>query len=175
MARTDPEARRRVVELLLLACAGLVVWIVVLGLTLPRRYDAEHWRLAWVGFDVALLVGLASTAWAAWRRRAIIVLFATATATLMIADAWFDITTARAGDVWLSATLALCAEVPGAIFLFWVVHRVVTYTRGNVWSDLHGTRPASLWTVEFTHPSEQPKGAKARERLETLEGEPLKE
>ncbi len=172
IARTDPEARRRVVELLLLACAGLVAWIVVLSLTLPHRYRADNWDLAWIGFDVALLGGLAATAWAAWRRRAIIVLFATATATLLLADAWFDITTARANDVWLSATLAICAELPGAIFLLWVVHRVVTFTRGTVWTDRHGVRPASLWTVEFTHPSEaaRRRGAPV-EQLGSLEGD----
>lgn len=152
------------IEALLLACVSLIVWIVVLGITLPRRYDAAHWDLAWVGFDVGLLVGLASTAWAAWRRRAIIVLFATATATLLLADAWFDITTARTNDVWLSATLAVCAEIPGALFLLWVVHRVVTYMRGEVWSDRIGERPKSLWSVEFRHPSEsaeQPRASRS--------------
>ncbi|HTX64102.1 MAG TPA: hypothetical protein VMD28_10705 [Acidimicrobiales bacterium] len=157
------------IQLLLVACVALVAWIVVLGITLPRRYDAAHWRLAWVGFDVALLVGLAATAWAAWRRRAVIVLFATVTATLLCADAWFDITTARPGDVWLSATLAVCAELPGAIFLLWVVHRVVSYTRDNLWTERRGARPASLWSVEFTHPSE---ASQADEGVRSFEADP---
>jgi hypothetical protein len=164
LARTDPEARRHVVEALLFACATLFAWIIVIGLTLPRRYDASHWNIAWVGFDVGLLAGLSLTAWAAWRRRAIIVFFATATATLLCADAWFDLTTARPNDLWLSATLAACAEVPGAIFLLYVVHRVMTFTRGSVWDDRHGTRPKSLWSVEFIHPSETSKGI---DRLES--------
>ena len=172
MARTDPEARSRVIQALLLACVVLVAWIVVLGITLPRRYDAAHWSLAWVGFDVALLAGLAATAWAAWRRRVVIVLFATATATLLCADAWFDVTTARATDVWLSATLAIVAEVPGALFLLWVVHRVVSYTRDNVWTERHGQRRASLWSVEFTHPSERLSREAA---VRPLEGDPTRE
>jgi hypothetical protein len=154
VARPEFETRRYVIEALLFACVTLGAWIIVLALTLPRRYDASHWNLAWIGFDLALLAGLAATAWAAWRRRVVIVLFATATATLLCADAWFDLTTARPSDLWASATLAGCAELPGAMFLIYVVIRVVTYTRGTLWTDRYGTRPRSLWSVEFTHPSE---------------------
>jgi hypothetical protein len=143
-----------VLETLVFACIALAGWIVVLGFTLPRRYDAAHWNLAWVGFDIALLTGLAATAWAAWRRRAIVVLFATATSTLILADAWFDVTTARSSDLSVSAIQAIFLEVPFAIFLFYVVNRVVRFTRGSVWSDQVGTRPRSLWYVEFPHPSE---------------------
>jgi hypothetical protein len=143
-----------VLETLVFACIALGAWIIVLGLTLPRQYVATHWNLAWVGFDLALLAGLTSTAWAAWRRRAVVVLFATATATLMFADAWFDVTTARSSDLWVSAIQAMLVEVPFAIFLLYVVHRVVRFTRGSVWSDQVGSRPRSLWYVEFPHPSE---------------------
>jgi hypothetical protein len=154
VARPNIAARRYVIEALLFGCVSLSAWIIVLAFTLPRRYDAAHWNLAWIGFDIALLAGLGATAWAAWRRRVVIVLFATATATLLCADAWFDLTTARSSDLWASATLAGCAEIPGAILLIYVVVRVVNYTRGSVWTDRHGTRPKSLWSVEFTHPSE---------------------
>jgi hypothetical protein len=152
--RPNPQTRRRVLETLVLACVALGAWIIVLGVTLPRHYVAAHWNLAWVGFDLALLVGLAATAWAAWRRRAVVVLFATATSTLMFADAWFDVTTARPRDLWLSALQAFVVEVPFAIFLLYVVLRVIRFTRGSVWSDQVGARPKSLWYVEFPHPSE---------------------
>ena len=141
-------------ETLVFACIALGAWIIVLGLTLPRKYVATHWNLAWVGFDLALLAGLVATAWAAWRRRAVVVLFATATSTLMFADAWFDVTTARSRDLWVSVFQSLFIEVPFAIFLLYVVSRVVMFTRGSVWSDQVGTRPKSLWYVEFPHPSE---------------------
>jgi hypothetical protein len=137
-------------------------WIIVLGLTLPRRYDAAHWNLAWVGFDVALLVGLAATAWAAWRRRVVIVLFGTITATLMLADAWFDVTTARSSDLWVSATQAVLIEIPFAVFLLYVVVRVANSSRDVIWSDRVGSRPRSLWSVEFEHPSERSGDARAR-------------
>jgi len=89
--RPHPQTRRHVIETLVLACVALCAWIVVLGLTLPRRYDAAHWNLAWIGF---------------------------------------------------------------AMFLLYVVVRVVNATRGPVWSDQVGSRPRSLWSVEFAHPSE---------------------
>ena len=154
MHRPHPQTRRHVIETLVLACVALCAWIVVLGLTLPRRYDAAHWNLAWIGFDLALLTGLVATAWAAWRRRAVIVLFATATATLLCADEWFDVTTARSSDLWVSALQAVFLELPFAMFLLYVVVRVVNATRGPVWSDQVGSRPRSLWSVEFAHPSE---------------------
>src|ERR1700681_186313 len=42
--------RRRLIDLLVVTCLALIPWIVVLGLTLPRHYVANHWTLAWVGF-----------------------------------------------------------------------------------------------------------------------------
>jgi hypothetical protein len=150
----NPHVRRRVIEMLVLACVSLFAWIIALGFTLPKRYDAAHWNLAWIGYDVALLVGLAATAWAAWRRRAVIVLFATATATLLCADAWFDVTTARSTDLWVSAVQALFIELPFAAFLLYVAVRVINFTRGTLWTDQIGARPRSLWSIEFAHPSE---------------------
>jgi hypothetical protein len=152
--RPNPQARRRVIEMLVFACLALGSWIIVLYFTLPRRYDATHWDLAWIGFDIALLIGLVATAWAAWRRRVVIVFFATATSTLIFADVWFDVTTARSSDLWVSATQAIFIELPFAAFLLFVVVRVVSFTRGTIWSDRFGTRPRSLWSVEFVHPSE---------------------
>jgi len=158
-----------VLETLIFACVVLGGWIIVLGLTLPRRYVAAHWNLAWIGFDLALLTGLASTAWAAWRRRAVVVLFATATATLMFADAWFDVTTARSRDLWVSVLQAVFVEVPFAIFLIYVVVTVLNFTRGNIWSDRLGSRPKSLWTVEFRHPSES-KGHEGDQVVDHVDG-----
>ena len=154
MARRSPQVRRRVIEMLIAAAVALSAWIIVLGLSLPKRYDAAHWNLAWIGFDLALLVALGLTAWAAYRRRAVIVLLATVTATLLVADAWFDVTTARSRDLWISVAQAIFIELPFAAFLIYVVVRVLNFTRGTIWSDQLGGRPKSLWTVEFPHPSE---------------------
>lgn len=152
----DPRVRRRVIEVLAVACVVLFVWIILLGLSLPKRYDAAHWDLAWVGYDVALLAGISTTAWAAWRRRAVIVLTATVTATLLCADAWFDVTTARSKDLSVSIAQAVFIELPFAVFLMYITLRVLAFTRGTIWTDRYGDRPKSLWQVEFSHPSEAP-------------------
>jgi len=47
---------------------ALIPWTVLLGLTLPPKYDAGHWNVLWTGFDVGLLFVLGYAAWAAWFR-----------------------------------------------------------------------------------------------------------
>ncbi len=112
----DTEAsrrRRRSIDVLLVTCLGLIPWIVILGLTLPRRYIADHWTLAWVGFDVALLCALVSTAWAAWRRRQIAIIAAVVVGTMLIVDACFDIVTSSTRrDLILSVVTAVFGELP---------------------------------------------------------------
>src|SRR5437870_5697759 len=45
------------------ACAAVLIpWTILLFVTLPRHYVANHWQLAWGGFDIALGLALASTA-----------------------------------------------------------------------------------------------------------------
>jgi len=59
--------RRRMIVLIVIAtcCVLLAAWTALLAATLPVQYRAGGWRGAWVGFDVALLVALAATGWAA--------------------------------------------------------------------------------------------------------------
>jgi hypothetical protein len=45
----------------------IVPWIVYLAFELPERNTAQHYNLAWSGFDVLLLCFLARTALLAWR------------------------------------------------------------------------------------------------------------
>lgn len=98
-------------------------WTVYLGVELPRIYVANHWDIAWVGLDIAQVVMLSAAAWTAWRGSTWLVIFATASATLLVIDAWFDVTTARRGDQWQSIVLASLVEVPSALVLVWVAHR----------------------------------------------------
>ncbi|MGD0053975.1 MAG: hypothetical protein ABSC34_00870 [Acidimicrobiales bacterium] len=126
-------ARRRRVHLprdpllTLLTSAALaeIAWTIYLGWRLPRHYVANHWDLAWVGLDVAQILMLLLAAWAAWRGRALLILFASSAGTLLLLDAWFDVTTARHGDLLQSVLLALVVEVPSAIALFWITWRSV--------------------------------------------------
>lgn len=125
-ARPGSEGRRRFATLTALASFALVPWIVLLALTLPHRHVASHWTLTWVGFDVLLLAALVTTSWLAWRRRRVVVLAAFATATLLVCDAWFDVTTARPGaDTVIAILTALLLELPLAALLSIVASRVL--------------------------------------------------
>ncbi|HUY42859.1 MAG TPA: hypothetical protein VMU98_03735 [Acidimicrobiales bacterium] len=105
-----------------LAILAETAWTIYLGTSLPRTYVAEHWDLAWVGLDTAEILVLVAAAWAAWKRRAVLIAFAVAAATLLLLDAWFDLTTASHGDVFWSVATA-CLEVPGALAMLWVARR----------------------------------------------------
>jgi hypothetical protein len=107
------------------AAVGETAWTIYLGWRLPRHYVANHWDLAWVGLDVAQIMLLLLCAWAAWRGRALLIPFASSAGTLLVIDAWFDVTTARSGSIWESLALALFLEVPFAIVLFWITWRSV--------------------------------------------------
>ena len=123
------ERRRRFVILLTVASAGLVPWIVLLGLTLPHRYLAGHWTLTWVGFDTFLLTGLALTAWLAWRRRQAVMISAFITGALLVCDAWFDITTASGRiDMITAVASAVVLELPLAGLLFAVAAHLLRLT-----------------------------------------------
>jgi len=56
-----------VVPLLTLTAAGLLPWTLWLTYSLPSRNITQHYDLAWVGFDVALLLAFAATTWFAVR------------------------------------------------------------------------------------------------------------
>jgi hypothetical protein len=140
------ERRRRHTLVIITASAlGLIPWIVDLALTLPRQYEANHWRLAWVGFDVALLAFLAATAWLGWRRRQLVVLTAFTTAVLLCGDAWFDLTTAGRHDLLLPA-LSACVEIPLAILLFRASWRLLRITAAHYGAVTHQAS-TSIWTL----------------------------
>jgi hypothetical protein len=121
--------RRRIIDLLVITCLGLIPWIVLLGLTLPSRYSANHWTVAWVGFDVGLLCALAVTAWAAWRRRQIVIIAALVTGTMLVIDAWFDIVTdSTTRDLIISLVTAVFAELPLAALTFVGAFRLIRLT-----------------------------------------------
>lgn len=96
----------------LLLAAGMVPWIVVLALSLPDRAVSHNYRLAWVGFDLLLAVSIARTAWLAWRRSPFVVNVASATAALLVVDAWFDVSTAADEALLKACLLAALVELP---------------------------------------------------------------
>ncbi|MGZ4150676.1 MAG: hypothetical protein ACXVQJ_11580 [Actinomycetota bacterium] len=135
--------------LLTVSCLVLAPWIVLLAIKLPKRYVVAHWDVAWVGFDVALLLGLLLTAWAAWRRRQLVIVAAVVTATLLLSDAWFDVTMANASrDRLLSLFTALLVEIPLAVLLLVAALRLIAITTRTVRASLDGdARPVRLWRV----------------------------
>jgi hypothetical protein len=94
---------------------GLLPWLVYLALNLPASPRAWHWPAAWVGLDAMEAAGLLSTGLLLLRRDVRYCLTAMATAALLLADAWFDVTTAPPGGGELtSVVMALVAELPTA-------------------------------------------------------------
>jgi hypothetical protein len=152
-------ARRWVVRFLALCCVVLVPWTVGLAVTLPRHYVAGNWRLAWTGFDVALLACLSITAWALWRQRQVLVPVALITSVLLLCDAWFDVFTADGHrDLIVSLATALLAEVPLAVLLLVIsvrqLHDSVRVARG-----LEPDEPiAPLWRTHLITVTDSPEG-----------------
>lgn len=115
-------ARDRLFVALVVGALFETVWTVYLARQLPRHYVVNHWDLAWVGLDVGEIVMLVVSAWAAWFRRAVLIPSAVASATLLLLDAWFDVTTAGR-DVTSSVVVAALVEVPAAITLLVIAQR----------------------------------------------------
>lgn len=131
LARLTPEQmrrRRRLTLQLLWVCAlALIPWTIYLGLSLPDKYSTTYWSVAWTGFDVLLLLALAATAYFGWRGRQALIGTAIAAATLLVCDAWFDITLdLGTPGIWTSLASAVFIELPLAFFLF---HRAALLLR----------------------------------------------
>jgi hypothetical protein len=107
------------------AALVLLPWIAYLAVSLPKRNLEHHYRLSWVGFDILLVVVLARTAYMAFRVDQRVQFAATATATLLFVDAWFDITTSSGRTQVLEAiVLAAFIEIPAAIFSLYLARLV---------------------------------------------------
>src|SRR3984893_19031070 len=117
LASPGSKRRRRLfLAGMIVCCVVLAAWIGVLAVTLPPFYRSGKWRGAWVGFDVALFCTSAVTAWAAWRGRQLLIMCLLVLATLLLADAWFDVTLdVRTSGFMASLLSALLLEIPLAV------------------------------------------------------------
>lgn len=110
---------------------GTVPWVCYLAVSLPRHATFAHYRGAWVGFDCMLIAVLGLTALLAWRGRPQVALSATAAATLLVVDAWFDVLTTQKGKgLVVSLVLAGVVELPLAAICLWIAwhaDRAITY------------------------------------------------
>jgi len=139
-AHMDPsKIRRHRLTLLTLGSLGLIPWTIYLGVTLPDRYVVQDWTLTWTGFDAMLTVMFLATALLAYYRKQIVVLASFTSGTLLLCDAWFDLTTSHGDDRLVALGFALCIEIPMGIFLIYASLQLlrVTYQRllldGPLW------------------------------------------
>jgi hypothetical protein len=109
-----------------LLVAITVPWTIYLGITLPTKELSTHYDISWVGLDIAIAFLLVLNAVFSYLESKWLVLSATATSTLLITDAWFDVVTARAGRPFHDAMAsALFIELPLAILTFHVAFRIM--------------------------------------------------
>lgn len=116
-ATTISRRRRRALVVTAAATILLIPWTFYLAVSLPEVHLARGWDTTWVGFDLLLTVFLGLTAFFAWRQRFMLVVSASGAGALLIADAWFDVTTAGRTDRPWSALSAVLIELPLAAFL----------------------------------------------------------
>jgi hypothetical protein len=106
--------------------AVLLPWCLILAATLPSTYQANHWKLTWIGLDCATAIAAGLTAYLLHTRDKRAALTATAAGTLLTSDAWFDVSTAGPGfDHALSLTEALVLELPLALCAFVLACRLM--------------------------------------------------
>ena len=99
---------------------ALIPWTVYLGYTLPAREESPHYNIAWVGFDVFLLVALGATGYFAIRHSRYLAVTSAAAAALLVVDAWFDIMTSPRGEILQAVVTAALVELPLAGVCVWL-------------------------------------------------------
>lgn len=96
---------------------GLIPWVILLVYLLPTSQRAAHWDVAWAGFDTVLALVLLSVSAASWRSSPWLEGAATAAATLLFVDAWFDVlTSSTTGQLAAALLEAVFVEIPMAVF-----------------------------------------------------------
>jgi hypothetical protein len=112
----------------------LIPWMTQLWATLPDHHSSHQWRLAWSGFDVALVLAFALAAFTGWRRRQISIPALIVVGVLLCCDAWFDVTLSwGTSEQAVSILTALFAELPVAIVVFALAHGLLRETMHFVW------------------------------------------
>ncbi len=149
---TAPRRRRLVLLVTMGGATVLFPWVAYLSATLPASATVGAWRTAWVGYDVILAAALAVAGWLVWHRRHLSVVALTVAATLVLVDAWFDVTLSwGTSETWGAVATAALVEIPVAVVL---VIGVLTMLRrtAEVTRQLRGedASPSSLWTQTLT-------------------------
>ncbi|MGW4242897.1 hypothetical protein [Nocardia sp. NPDC004722] len=111
MRRSNLGVRQWVTWTLGGSAVFLVPWTVLLAATLPSETRVQNWALAWIGLDFLLTIGCLLTAVYVSRGSELVRIAATATATVALLDAWFDLTTARPGADFTQAVAGAVGEL----------------------------------------------------------------
>jgi hypothetical protein len=143
------RGRRVGVLVSIISCTVLVGWIIILALTLHRSFHAQHWRGAWLGFDIVLLLAFAATGWAFYRGRQIVIACLLVTGTLLCCDAWFDvILDTGTSDIWLSVASAVIVELPLAFLMFNAARRLIRLSALMAMSESGDEGPVpAVWKI----------------------------
>jgi predicted branched-subunit amino acid permease len=123
---------RWIVPVLTLTAAGLLLWTLWLTYSLPSRHVTQHYDLAWVGFDIALLAAFVVTTWCVVRSSQWLVPAAAATGTMLLCDAWFDVITSEPGGRLEALLEAGLAELPLAILCWFIVYDVERFRQATI-------------------------------------------
>jgi len=134
-ASTRPEASRSTTHdwptraVLAVTVGGaclLLPWVVVLSTELPATPPGGAWRLAWVGYDGALVIALALTGLLVWTRHRLAAVALVVSTVLVVTDAWFD-TCLSWGTAGQTAAIvsALLIELPVALVLALAARRLL--------------------------------------------------
>lgn len=121
-----PRRRRWLAPLFFLAGVGLLPWTAYLILTLPGKHlQTGYYDFAWGGFDIGLAALLVATGVGLLRRKLWVQSTATAAATMLLCDAWFDVLSSHPGRERLTAVvLAAAAELPTAAICLLIARHV---------------------------------------------------
>ena len=96
----------------------MICWIIYLRFQLPRTYTAQHWRMAWIGFDIGLFVSLAVTINSYLKHTTRRIPAGIVAATFLFIDSWFDVITSQKGSDRIAAiVMALFLQIPLGVFL----------------------------------------------------------
>jgi hypothetical protein len=110
----------------LLGAIGLVPETIRLANSLPLRHIELHWRLLWTGYDVVMAFVFLISGILLWLRSPWLAITVSAAGTMLLADAWFDVLTARGTrQLATSVLLAVLLEIPMGAICFFISGRYV--------------------------------------------------
>jgi hypothetical protein len=122
----------------LLGAIGLIPEIFRLANSLPLRHLEllDHWQFLWIGYDLVMALVFLVSGILLWLRSPWVAMTVSAAGTMLLADAWFDVLTARGTrQLATSVTLAAFLEIPMALICFYIAGRYVRHYRRMVTRD----------------------------------------